>query len=504
VLPSPKNVISTIVATAEVDVDYSILESYAMGDGFIVLSENGSMDSFNREGIKISSNQISENIVASDSQGPLLTVSSSKGDVILISENSEKKILSGVKCNGICISEKLILLSTEDGDIISIDKQGDKRASVNLGDTTIIRISDDHDQIVVATDEGKMTVFNNDLEMLKSSPPAKDDIEMITNISPIVEGRFIVSRESLGAVIDDRPVNRLEFWHVREGLLEVVEIPSRATCIQASGDGYYVGCFEGELLWIERGKDLTLLSNLGYSITDLRIWDGDILVSSWFYARRISPEGIEKWIFEHPTIISKILLLGQGIIALVGDKNSSGSGSLISLIGPDNEIHYEENYDAKNSQISDLSDKSFSGMPSENEIAKAAERNSINQIDSIIRDINQSLEVSMTELSDDEDILETLSRSASSINLPPVADAGDDITVISNDDLKADVILDGSKSYDPDGEIVSWSWISETGRVLGDAPVIKVRLSQGVHSFSLSVVDNKGAKSISKMTVRVV
>ena len=85
-----------------------------------------------------------------------------------------------------------------------------------------------------------------------------------------------------------------------------------------------------------------------------------------------------------------------------------------------------------------------------------------------------------------------------------MADAGDDMTVTSNEDLKADVILDGSKSYDPDGEIVSWSWTSETGRVLGDGPVIKVRLSQGVHSFSLSVVDNKGAKSISKMTVRVV
>ena len=109
-----------------------------------------------------------------------------------------------------------------------------------------------------------------------------------------------------------------------------------------------------------------------------------------------------------------------------------------------------------------------------------------------------------TELSDDEDLLETLSRSASSINLPPVADAGDDMTVTSNEDLKADVILDGSKSYDPDGEIVSWSWISETGIALGDRPVIKVRLSRGTHSFSLSVVDNKGAKSISKMTVRVV
>ena len=227
--------ISTIAATAEVDVTYPILESYAMGDGFIDLSEKGIIDSFNWEGMKISSNEISQNIVASDSKESFLTISSTKGDVILISDNSEKKILSGVKCNAICLSEKFIILSTEDGDLISIDKQGGERASVNIGDTTIMRISDDHDQIVVATDEGKMTVLNNDLEILKSSPPAKDDIEVVTSISPIVGGRFLVSRESLGAVIDDRPVNRLEFWHVKEGLLELVEIPSRATCIQDSG-----------------------------------------------------------------------------------------------------------------------------------------------------------------------------------------------------------------------------------------------------------------------------
>ena len=496
--------ISTIAASAEVDVPYPIIESYATGDGFIVLSENGIMDSFDSKGIKISRNKISENIVASDSKESFVTISTSNGDVILLSHNSERKILSGVKCNAISLSEKFILLSTEEGDLISIDMQGGKRASLNLGGTNIMRISDDQKQIVVATNEGKMTVFNNDLEILNSSPPAEDDIEIVATISPIIGGRFLVSRESLGAVIDDRPVNRLEFWHVKQGLLELVEIPSKATCIQAIGDGYYVGCFGGELLWIERGKDPILLINLGYSITDLKIWEGDILVSCWFYARRISPEGIEKWIFEHPTIISKILSVGQGIIALVSDKIRSGSGSFISLIDPNKETHDEENYRAKTPQINDLSDKSFSGMPSENEIAKAAERSSVNEIDSIIRDINQSLEVSMTELSDDEDILETLSRSASSINLPPVADAGDDITVISNEDLKADVILDGSKSYDPDGEIVSWSWISDTGRVLGDAPVIKVRLPRGVHSFSLSVVDNRGAKSISKMTVRVV
>ena len=143
-------------------------------------------------------------------------------------------------------------------------------------------VSDDHDLIVVATDEGRMTLFNNHLDIIKSSPPAKDDIEVVNAISPIVGGRFLASRESLGAVIDDRPVNRLEFWDVKEGLLDLIEIPSRATCIQPSKNGYYVGCFDGKLLWIEREKDPTVISNLGYSITDLRIWEGDILVSCWF------------------------------------------------------------------------------------------------------------------------------------------------------------------------------------------------------------------------------
>ncbi len=496
--------VSTIASIAEIDVSYPILESYTLGNSFIVLSEKGIIDSFNSEGMKISRREISGNIVASDSKAPFLIISSSEGDVLLVSEKGEKKILSGMNCNGIRVSEELIFISTEDGNILSIDKQGGKRATANLRDTAIMCVSDDHDLIVVATDEGRMTLFNNHLDIIKSSPPAKDDIEVVNAISPIVGGRFLASRESLGAVIDDRPVNRLEFWDVKEGLLDLIEIPSRATCIQPSKNGYYVGCFDGKLLWIEREKDPTVISNLGYSITDLRIWEGDILVSCWFYARRISPEGIEKWIFEHPTIISKILLLGQGIIALVSDKGSSGSGSFISLIDPNNKVQNDESHLAQSQQIADLSDKSFSGMPSEDEIAKAAERNSVSEIDSIIRDINQSLEASMTELGDNEDILETLSRSASSINLPPVADAGDDITVISNEDLKADVILDGSKSYDHDGEIVSWSWISDTGRALGDGPVIKVRLSQGVHSFSLSVVNAKGAKSISKMTVRVV
>ncbi len=500
----PTSVISTIGAVAEVAANSPILETFAIEDGFAVLSENGDIDFFNCEGKKVSTNKIDKNIVATDSHDGFLTIASSRGEINLISGNSEKEILSGVNCDRISLSGKLILISAEDGNLILTDISGGKKISTHLGHTTIIRISENHDEIAVATDDGKLTIFDNDLGILASSPPAIDDIEVITNISSFREGGFLVSRSSLGAVIDDRPVNRLEFWHAREGLLEVVEIPSRATSLLPNGDGCYVGCFDGELLWVEREKDPILLFNLGYSVTDLKIWEGDILASSWFYARRISPAGMEKWIFEHPAIISEILVLGENIIALVSGNEKPGTGSFISLINPNMESQNQEDYSVGDPQMSNLGDMAFSGMPSENEISMASERNTVNEIDSIIRDINQSLELSVTELSEGEDILEALASSASSINLPPVADAGDDITIVSNEDSKADVILDGSRSYDPDGEIVSWSWISETGRILGEAPIIKVRLIQGTHSFSLSVIDNKGAKSSSKMTVRVV
>ena len=64
-------VISTIGAISEVVINSPILESFAIKGGFVVLSENGTMDFFNCEGEKISTNKIDKNIAASDSHGGL-------------------------------------------------------------------------------------------------------------------------------------------------------------------------------------------------------------------------------------------------------------------------------------------------------------------------------------------------------------------------------------------------------------------------------------------------
>jgi hypothetical protein len=104
---------------------------------------------------------------------------------------------------------------------------------------------------------------------------------------------------------------------------------------------------------------------------------------------------------------------------------------------------------------------------------------------------------------EDTDLLEELASEAKMINLPPVADAGEDLTVTSDEDGTAEILLDGRASYDPDGEINVWEWLDERERVVGSTSRIKVRVRKGTHVFRLRVKDDKNAMSEAIVTLRV-
>lgn len=108
----------------------------------------------------------------------------------------------------------------------------------------------------------------------------------------------------------------------------------------------------------------------------------------------------------------------------------------------------------------------------------------------------------MDEQAVEADLLEDLSASARAINLPPVADAGDDRTVDVDEEGKATVLLDGGRSYDPDGTIEGWAWEDGKGTVIGDTPQVRVRIASGVHVFHLTVTDDRGASTKSTITVQ--
>src|SRR5437867_4015554 len=89
-------------------------------------------------------------------------------------------------------------------------------------------------------------------------------------------------------------------------------------------------------------------------------------------------------------------------------------------------------------------------------------------------------------------------------NRPPVADAGMDQTVDSTGPGGTSVQLDGSKSSDPDQDVLSFVWKDEAGNVVGTTAVVQLTLPVGAHTFTLTVTDPGGLSSTAGTVVTVV
>jgi hypothetical protein len=99
-------------------------------------------------------------------------------------------------------------------------------------------------------------------------------------------------------------------------------------------------------------------------------------------------------------------------------------------------------------------------------------------------------------------------------NKPPVADAGTDQTITlpppGNGKLtNGSVKLDGNGSYDPDGTIVSYSWMKLDGasavtisNVNTATPTVS-GLKAGIYTFELKVTDNAGVTTKDQVTIFV-
>ncbi|MGA1864942.1 MAG: HYR domain-containing protein [bacterium] len=77
------------------------------------------------------------------------------------------------------------------------------------------------------------------------------------------------------------------------------------------------------------------------------------------------------------------------------------------------------------------------------------------------------------------------------VNTPPVADAGPDKTVSANENCLARIYLDGSGSYDPDGDTLTYEWTWSYGSANETATGVKpfVTLPLGVNVITLTVSD---------------
>ena len=85
-----------------------------------------------------------------------------------------------------------------------------------------------------------------------------------------------------------------------------------------------------------------------------------------------------------------------------------------------------------------------------------------------------------------------LTDNGTKINNPPVANAGADqkVTDIDGNGFES-ITLNGTKSYDADGFIVSYEW-KEGTKIIGNAAIVALNFSLGNHTVDLTVKDNGG------------
>lgn len=88
-------------------------------------------------------------------------------------------------------------------------------------------------------------------------------------------------------------------------------------------------------------------------------------------------------------------------------------------------------------------------------------------------------------------------------NLPPVANAGADVTIADTDGLAGETLqLDGTASTDSDGTIVSYAWtVNGTDNYTGAQPTVD--LNDGQNTINLVVTDDDGAQASDSQIITV-
>ncbi len=398
------------------------------------------------------------------------------------------------------------LVSDGAGGVTRVTSSGERIGRREYGEVHRMAGSFDGKTNAVGLRDGSLVIFDDCGEVLHESLGSEDDIETISHLAFRSDGVLLACRDSMGMTLDERPENRLECWHGERGLIHTAELPARATSILPTESGVFVGCQNGSLVEMTVGGEMVERGHFDNPIAAIIDWGGDLIIGTWFNAKRIAADGSLVWSHEHAGLITSILDIGAGLIAVIGEAPAGQNPAPIILLDPDAEprIPEDENLQFEFTPSSGASTE-FAGGLSDEELAVAdAPPEAASDASDLMDALAEEMEILPDEpIVSESDLLADLSASARAINLPPIADAGEDRTIPADDDGTATILLDGSRSYDPDGHIESYAWQDAKGRVIGNTTQVRVRLRAGTHPFELTVTDNKGAATTAIVTVRI-
>lgn len=494
----------TIEPTASVQIDeYPRSWCSSKESIFCVGFESGRICHFDSFGVLLEESSIEGSVIGLVAlDGSIIAASSTNGLFSLGEIVWNLDMESG--CEYISPSEVGVFAIDGSDNILHVSSKGEVLCSKKIGPVDVIQSSDNGLHIGLGLGDGRLIILDNELNTLFESHPAADDVETVSCIQFRPDGTLLVGRNSLGMTVDDRPENRLECWSPVEGLINTSEMPSKPTSLCVTEEGVVVGCFDGQLIDMKVGVEgHRKISQMAYMISDILRWGGEFLVSYWFETSRISPEGNVAWQFEHHGVVEGLMPIPNGLIAIFGDDKKSRGPSPIYLVDPDSSPIVQNGGELMEPDFDSIGNE-FSGGLTEDELDMASQRQDFsNQGEILIETLNEEIEMKLDGESVEVDVLTDLIESAKSLNIPPVADAGDDMTIDSDEGGKATVLLDGSRSYDPDGKISEWLWKDRNGEEIGNTPQLRARISKGVHNFTLLVIDDGGAQSSASITIQV-
>jgi len=113
------------------------------------------------------------------------------------------------------------------------------------------------------------------------------------------------------------------------------------------------------------------------------------------------------------------------------------------------------------------------------------------------------------DVTDDMLVAGTLGRGSwtlsgvTTLNTPPVANAGPDRTVECTSHSGTNVTLNGSGSFDPDGDTLTYTWRDSSNTVVATGPMPTVTLPLGMNTLTLTVNDGRGGTASDKVTITI-
>jgi len=401
-----------------------------------------------------------------------------------------------------------------------------------LGD--VLQMVASKDTIYVAQQDGSVLAMNESGVHWRR-PARGHHGERITGIGVTRNGSLFLTREGHALVAGEEEAIEFEMW-VNGSLSVRKDLRTRMLTSSPSNLGAILGFDDGTVHLLREDGEMEEVLSTGYPVFSCFEQQSSVVASSWFYIHGRSDESV--WKVEHQGMPS--MLCGhptQDVVLFAGDdQNDYTEPEPIGCIDLKGEVVETDTaeltgwFQNANSSVALTAEQLYSegdedvlmhltederasygegittDQPTNSLLAAmgTAEHSSPSSGAMLDEEDLMSALNSTEELSVEETgiLLDALSAAVDEVH-PPRAIAGDDQRHQCEDDGTCLVLLDGRGSYDPQGQIVQWSWLDGRGQELSNTPQLKLRLPVGRHAFELRVVDRQGSWTTDSLVVHV-